>query len=63
MHFHPGWSGHVEGFGHRGYYTGDGHYGSVAHQPDRKTLRQEIQTVRNAKSDHLIYSKATTATG
>jgi hypothetical protein len=29
MHFHLGWSGQDEGFGHRGYYIGDGRYGSV----------------------------------
>jgi hypothetical protein len=32
MHFHPGWSGSVEGFGHGGYYVGDDHYGYVGHQ-------------------------------
>jgi hypothetical protein len=32
MHFHPGWSGPSEGFGHGGYYTGDGCYMSVGHQ-------------------------------
>jgi hypothetical protein len=32
MHFHPEWLGHAKDFGHRGYYTGDGSYGSVNHQ-------------------------------
>jgi hypothetical protein len=38
MHFHPGWSGPAEDFGHGGYYTGDDCYGSVDHQHDRKAL-------------------------
>jgi hypothetical protein len=62
MHFHPEWSGPVEGFGHRGYYTGDSHYGSDGHQQDRKT-RQENWTVRSTKLDHSVFSKATTASG
>jgi hypothetical protein len=49
MHFHPGWSGPAEGFGHGGYYTGDDHDGSVGHQQDRKAPRQENQIVWNAK--------------
>jgi hypothetical protein len=39
MHFHPGWSRPVEGFGHGGYYTRDDHYGSVSHQQDNKASR------------------------
>jgi hypothetical protein len=41
MHFHPGWLGPSEGFGHGGYYAGDGHYGSISHQQSRRNLRQE----------------------
>jgi hypothetical protein len=63
MHFHLGWSGPAEDFDHGGYYTGDGHYESVGHQQDSKTPRQETQIVQNAKPDHLISSKATTASG
>jgi hypothetical protein len=40
-HFHPRWSGPVEGFGHGGYYTGDGYYGSIGHQQGRMAPRQE----------------------
>jgi hypothetical protein len=32
MHFHPGWSGPAEDFGHGGYYTGDDRYENVGHQ-------------------------------
>jgi hypothetical protein len=32
IHFHPGWSEPTQGFGHRGYYTGDGRYGHLGHQ-------------------------------
>jgi hypothetical protein len=39
MHFHPGWLGPVEGYGHGGYYTRDNRYGSVGHQQDRKASR------------------------
>jgi hypothetical protein len=31
MYFHLGWSGPVEGFGHGGYYIGDGRYGYISH--------------------------------
>jgi hypothetical protein len=61
MHFHPGWSGHGEGFGHKRYDIGDGRYGSVSHQQDRKAPRQENQTVQNVKLYHIISPKATTA--
>jgi hypothetical protein len=54
MHFHSGWSGPSQGFGHEGYYTGDNRYGHVSHQQGRKASGQENQTVHNAKSDHLI---------
>jgi hypothetical protein len=59
MHFHPGWSGPAEGFSHGGYYTEDGRYGSVSHQQDRKSPRQDNQTVQNAKLNHLVSPKAT----
>jgi hypothetical protein len=58
IHFHPGWSGPIEGFGHGGYYTRDGRYGSVGHQQDRKASRQENQTVQNAKPDHSVSPKS-----
>jgi hypothetical protein len=61
MHFHPGWSGPAEGFDNEGYYTGGDCYESVGHQQDRKAPKQENRTVRNAKLDHLIFPKATTA--
>jgi hypothetical protein len=63
MHFHPGWSGPIEGFGHGGYYKGDCHYESVGHQQDGKAPRQENRTVRNAKPDHPASPKAITASG
>jgi hypothetical protein len=28
----PGWSGHAESFGHRGYFIGDNRYRYVSHQ-------------------------------
>jgi hypothetical protein len=37
MHFHPGWSGPAEVFGYKVYYIGDGRYGYVGHQQDKKT--------------------------
>jgi hypothetical protein len=39
MHFHLGWSGPAEGFGHGGYYAGDGRYRSVGRQQDRRPPR------------------------
>jgi hypothetical protein len=36
MHFHPGWSGSAEEFGHGGYYIGDSCYGHVSHQQDTR---------------------------
>jgi hypothetical protein len=38
IHFHPRRSGSTKGFGHGGYCIGDGRYGYVSHQQDRKTL-------------------------
>jgi hypothetical protein len=32
MHFHPGWSGPADNFGHGGYYTGDDCYRNVGQQ-------------------------------
>jgi hypothetical protein len=61
MHFHPRWSGPTEGFGHGGYYTRDGHYRSIAHQPGKKAPRQENWTVQNDKHDHPVPSKTTEA--
>jgi hypothetical protein len=63
LHFHPGWSGLAEGFGHRGYYTGDGRYRSVGHQQDRKAPRQENWIIQNIKSDHPVSPNATAASG
>jgi hypothetical protein len=63
MHFHPGWSGPTEVFGHGGYYTGDGRYESVGHQEDRKASRKKNRTVRNAKLDHPVSPKAIAASG
>jgi hypothetical protein len=63
LHFHLGWSGLAEGFGHRGYYTGDGRYGSVGHQQDRKAQRQENWIIQNIKSDHPVSPNATAASG
>jgi hypothetical protein len=63
MHFHPGWSGPVEGFSHGGYFTRDGHYGYVGHQYDSKTLSQENRMVRNLKPDGPVSLKTTTAPG
>jgi hypothetical protein len=39
MHFHLGWPGPVEGFGHRGYYAGDDRYIHAGHQQDMRALR------------------------
>jgi hypothetical protein len=54
MHFHPGWSGHAEGFGHGDYYTIDGRYEYISHEHDRRASGQERRTVRNAKLNHLV---------
>jgi hypothetical protein len=63
MHFHPRWSGPVEGFGHGGCYIREDRYGSVGHQQDRKASRQKNWTVRNTKSGHPIPPKTTEAPG
>jgi hypothetical protein len=63
MHFHSGWSGPAESFGHGGYYTGDDRYGSVDYQQDKKGPRQENRTIRNAKLGHPVSLKATTTSG
>jgi hypothetical protein len=57
MHFHLGWSGPIDGFGHGGYYAGDGHYGHVSYQQDRRATWQENRTVLNAKLNHLVSLK------
>jgi hypothetical protein len=63
MHFHPGWSRLVEGFGHGGYYTRDDRDESVGHQQDRKASTQENRTFRNVKPDHPVSPKAIAASG
>jgi hypothetical protein len=63
MHFHLGRSGLVEGFGHIGYYEGDGHYRHVSHQHDRRALGQENWTARNAKLGHLVSLKTSEDSG
>jgi hypothetical protein len=57
MHFYSEWSGPTEGFGHGGYYAGDGHYGYVGHQQVKRTSGQENQTIQNAKPDHSVSLK------
>jgi hypothetical protein len=59
MHFHPGWLGPTQGFGHGGYYARDGRYGHVGHQQDKRALGQ---VVWNGKSNHPI-SQETSALG
>jgi hypothetical protein len=63
MHFHPGWSGPTQGFGHGGYHTGDSRYRHVGYQQDRRVLGQENQTVRNAKLDHPVSQEDVVAPG
>jgi hypothetical protein len=63
MHFHLGWSGPIESFGYKGYYTRDALYRSVNHQQGRKGSRQENLIVQNAKLDHPVSPKTTTASG
>jgi hypothetical protein len=63
MHFHPRWSGPVEGFSHEGYYVGDGHYRYISHYQDMRALGQENQIVQNAKPNHLVSSKTAAALG
>jgi hypothetical protein len=57
MHFHLGWSGPVDGFGHGGYYAGDSRYEHIGNQQDRRASGQENWTVPNAKPDHLVSLK------
>jgi hypothetical protein len=61
MHFHPGWSGPAEGFGHEDYYARDGCYGYIDQLWDRRALGQENWTIWNAKLDHLVSPKIATA--
>jgi hypothetical protein len=63
MHFHLEWLGPIEDFGHRGYYTRNGRYGSVSHRQDRKASRQKNRTAQNMKPDHPVPSKTTEALG
>jgi hypothetical protein len=63
MHFHLGWSRPTQGFGHRGYYAGDGRYRHVGHQQDRRASGQKNQTVQNAKPDHLVSQEVATDPG
>jgi hypothetical protein len=63
MHFHSGWSGFVEGFGHGIYYAGDDRYGYVDHQHDSRTPSQENQMVRIPKSDGPASQKVAAAPG
>jgi hypothetical protein len=39
LHFHPGWPRPLGGFGHGGYYVGDGHYRNIGQQQDRMPPR------------------------
>jgi hypothetical protein len=63
MHFHLGWSGPMEGFGHKGDYAGNGRYGYINHQQDMRASRQENQTVQNTKLDHPISLKIAATPG
>jgi hypothetical protein len=55
MHFHSGWLGPTQCFGHEGYYAGDDRYRHIGHQQDRRALGQENRIVWNAKLDHPIF--------
>jgi hypothetical protein len=55
MHFHSGWLGPTQCFGHEGYYAGDDRYRHIGHQQDRRALGQENRIVWNAKPDHPIF--------
>jgi hypothetical protein len=61
MHFHPGWTGHAQGFSHGSYYTGDGCYRHIGHQQGSEASGQESRTVQNAKPDHSISQEAAIA--
>jgi hypothetical protein len=63
MDFYPGWSGPIEGFGHEGYYAGDGHYRYVSHQQHTWASRQENRIVQNSKSDHPVSPKTAAVSG
>jgi hypothetical protein len=63
MHFHPGRSEPAQGFGHEVFYAGDGRYGHIGHQQDRRVAGHETQTVQNAKSDHPVSQEAVVAPG
>jgi hypothetical protein len=63
MHFHSGWLGPVEGFGHGGYYAGDDRYGHVGHQQDRRASGQENWTAQNVKLDHQVSQETATVPG
>jgi hypothetical protein len=54
MHFQLRWLGLTDSFCHGGYYIGDGRYGGIRHQLDRRASGQENLTVWNAKLDHPI---------
>jgi hypothetical protein len=41
--------------------VGDGYYGHVGHQQDRRASGQENQTVQNTKLDHPVSQEATVA--
>jgi hypothetical protein len=61
IHFQPRWSGPTDGFGHGGYYAGDGRYGYVDHLQDRRTPRQDNQMVWNPKLEDPISLKTIAA--
>jgi hypothetical protein len=54
MHFNLGWSGPTQGFSHGGYYVGDGYYGYIGHQQNRRASGQENWIVWNAKLGHPV---------
>jgi hypothetical protein len=54
MHFYSGWSGPTQGFGHGGYYAGDGCYGHIGPQQGREASGQKNRIVQNEPPvDHL----------
>jgi hypothetical protein len=66
MHFHLGWSGLGECFGHGEYYTVGGRYGSVGHQQDKgaqdsKTGQSEMQnwTIKFPQRQQLLQDDST----
>jgi hypothetical protein len=62
-HFHPGWSRPTQGFGHGGYYAGDGRYEHVGHQQGRGASGLKNWIVQNTKLDHLVSQEVTIALG